>query len=103
MPRTHELVTFVRHCESSDCDIELCYQCFGDLTVARPVVLLICGLNMQLTAWDEAFCEDLVLAGFHVIRFDNRDSGYSTKVTCRKSSVIGPRLLLPSKWATWLG
>jgi proline iminopeptidase len=42
-------------------------------------LLLISGLGLQLTAWPDAFVEGLVELGFYVIRFDNRDSGLSTK------------------------
>ncbi len=33
-----------------------------------------------MISWDEAFCEQLASRGFHVIRFDNRDSGLSTRM-----------------------
>ena len=46
----------------------------------RPVVLLIMGLNMQLTAWPDNFVAGLVRAGFRVVRFDNRDAGLSTQL-----------------------
>jgi proline iminopeptidase len=42
-------------------------------------LLLIAGLGLQLTAWPDEFVEGLVDLGFYVIRFDNRDSGLSTK------------------------
>lgn len=45
--------------------------------MARPVVLLIMGLGMQLIAWPPAMVQGLVEAGFRVIRFDNRDVGLS--------------------------
>ncbi len=45
---------------------------------ARPVVVLIMGLGMQLVAWPESFVNDLVDAGYRVIRFDNRDIGLSS-------------------------
>ena len=44
---------------------------------ARPVVLLIMGLGMQLDAWPPAFVQALLDAGFRVIRHDNRDVGHS--------------------------
>jgi pimeloyl-ACP methyl ester carboxylesterase len=44
---------------------------------ARPVVLLIMGLGMQLIAWPPALVQGLVDAGFRVVRFDNRDVGLS--------------------------
>ncbi|MDB5890565.1 MAG: alpha/beta hydrolase fold protein [Polaromonas sp.] len=44
---------------------------------ARPVVLLIMGLGMQLVAWPSTLIDALVDEGFHVVRFDNRDAGLS--------------------------
>jgi len=44
---------------------------------ARPVVLLIMGLGMQLIAWPPEMVRALVDAGFRVVRFDNRDVGLS--------------------------
>jgi pimeloyl-ACP methyl ester carboxylesterase len=43
----------------------------------RPVVLLIMGLGMQLTAWPVEFVQFLGDAGFRVVRYDNRDIGLS--------------------------
>src|SRR5476651_10187 len=42
-------------------------------------VLLIMGLGMQLTSWPDEFVDGLVEQGCYVIRFDNRDSGLSSK------------------------
>jgi pimeloyl-ACP methyl ester carboxylesterase len=58
--------------------IEIAYESFGDSS--DPTVLLIMGLGMQMLGWDEGFCELLVDEGFHVVRYDNRDIGLSTKV-----------------------
>lgn len=44
-----------------------------------PSLLLIHGLGMQLTSWPDEFVEGLVELGFHVIRYDHRDCGLSTK------------------------
>jgi pimeloyl-ACP methyl ester carboxylesterase len=44
---------------------------------ARPVVLLIMGLGMQLVAWPPALVQGLVDAGYRVVRHDNRDMGLS--------------------------
>jgi pimeloyl-ACP methyl ester carboxylesterase len=44
---------------------------------ARPVVLLIMGLGMQLVAWPPALVQSLVDAGYRVVRHDNRDMGLS--------------------------
>ena len=43
----------------------------------RPAVLLIMGLGMQLIAWPSQLVDELVDAGFRVIRMDNRDIGLS--------------------------
>ncbi|GAA5785545.1 alpha/beta fold hydrolase [Chitiniphilus shinanonensis] len=56
--------------------IEIEYETFGP--PERPAVLLIMGLGMQLVAWPEDFCRALADAGFHVIRYDNRDVGLSS-------------------------
>jgi pimeloyl-ACP methyl ester carboxylesterase len=46
----------------------------------RPAVLLIMGLGMQLIAWPTQLVDELVDAGFRVIRMDNRDIGLSHHV-----------------------
>ena len=46
---------------------------------ARPAVLLIMGLGMQLVAWPPEMVQALVDAGYRVIRMDNRDVGLSQK------------------------
>jgi len=56
--------------------IEIEYETFGD--PLAPPLLLVSGLGSQLVGWDEDFCRLLADHGFHVIRFDNRDSGLST-------------------------
>lgn len=56
--------------------IHIVYDTFGDPTA--PPILLIMGLGGQMIAWDEAFCTQLAGEGFWVIRFDNRDAGFST-------------------------
>ncbi|WP_344660461.1 alpha/beta hydrolase [Catenulispora subtropica] len=58
--------------------VELEYETFGD-PAAEPL-LLIMGLGTQMTAWPDPFCGMIADAGYHVIRFDNRDSGLSTMV-----------------------
>ena len=58
--------------------VELAYETFGD--PADPTVLLIMGLGVQMLGWDEGFCRMRVERGFHVVRFDNRDVGHSTKI-----------------------
>jgi pimeloyl-ACP methyl ester carboxylesterase len=58
--------------------IELCYDTFGD--PKAPPIVLIMGLGAQMIAWDEEFCAQLAARGYHVIRFDNRDAGLSTRL-----------------------
>jgi len=52
------------------------YDTFGD-RAGRPLLLII-GLGLQLTRWEEEFCRELADRGHFVIRFDNRDVGLST-------------------------
>jgi pimeloyl-ACP methyl ester carboxylesterase len=56
--------------------ISICYEDQGEADA--PVILLIMGLGMQLTAWPPGFVRLLLNAGFRVLRLDNRDSGLST-------------------------
>ncbi len=59
--------------------MELEYDTFGSPGAAP--LLLVMGLGVQMITWDEDFCEQLAAAGpFHVIRFDNRDVGLSSKL-----------------------
>jgi pimeloyl-ACP methyl ester carboxylesterase len=58
-------------------DVELCYETFGDR--ANPTVLLVMGLATQMLGWREDFCAELAARGFHVVRYDNRDVGRSTR------------------------
>ncbi len=57
--------------------VSLEYECHGD--PAHPPLLLIMGLGAQLTLWPGEFIAALVAHGYHVIRYDNRDIGLSTK------------------------
>ena len=57
--------------------IDIEYDTFG--ASSSPALLLIIGLGGQMIQWDEAMCEDLATRGHYVVRFDNRDSGLSTK------------------------
>jgi pimeloyl-ACP methyl ester carboxylesterase len=59
-------------------EVELCYETFGD--PRDPAVLLIMGLAMQMVAWHEDLCAEIAGRGYHVIRFDNRDSGRSQRM-----------------------
>ncbi|TQL69818.1 pimeloyl-ACP methyl ester carboxylesterase [Nocardioides albertanoniae] len=56
--------------------VQLAYETFGS-PEADPL-LLIMGLGGPMTWWDTELCGQLAEAGFHVIRFDNRDIGHSS-------------------------
>lgn len=58
--------------------ITIAYETSGDPR-GMPV-LLIMGLGMQLIAWPDEFVDGLVEQGCYVIRYDNRDSGLSSKL-----------------------
>jgi pimeloyl-ACP methyl ester carboxylesterase len=58
-------------------DIELCYQTFGSPD-GEPL-LLVMGLGGPMNWWDPDFCTALARRGFFVIRYDNRDTGRSSR------------------------
>ena len=58
--------------------IQIEYETFGDES-GRPLLLII-GLGGQLIWWDDDLCRELARGGHYVIRFDNRDTGLSTKL-----------------------
>lgn len=58
--------------------IELEYDTFGAAT--DPTVLLVMGFTAQMIQWDDRFCRSIADRGFHVVRFDNRDCGLSSKL-----------------------
>jgi pimeloyl-ACP methyl ester carboxylesterase len=61
-------------------DVQIAYEDFGK-PGGRPL-LLISGLDDQMiSSWPDGLCEALTDAGFHVVRYDNRDSGLSTHFT----------------------
>jgi len=59
-------------------EVELCYQTFGDPD--DEPLLLVMGLSGPMTWWDQELCEQLASAGFHVVRYDNRDTGRSSRI-----------------------
>ncbi len=62
--------------------IDIEHETFG--ASSDPTILLIMGLGMQLIAWPEPFCRELASRGYRVVRYDNRDTGFSTKFDGRK-------------------
>lgn len=63
--------------------IEIWYDTFGH-THNQPL-LLIMGACAQAILWPVTFCQKLADAGFYVIRYDHRDSGFSTSVDFEKN------------------
>ena len=75
-------------------DVELCCRVEGDPD--RPAVLLIAGLGQQLNEWPATLVDGLVAEGFHVIRFDNRDVGRSSRIGVAAPS---PRQMLTRRFS----
>ena len=61
--------------------LQICFQTIGD--PSDEAALLIMGLGGPMTWWDPDFCVLLASKGFFVIRYDNRDTGKSSKVRHR--------------------
>jgi pimeloyl-ACP methyl ester carboxylesterase len=59
--------------------IEICYRELGPQD-GEPMVL-INGLGSQMIRWGGGFLELLTDEGFHLVTFDNRDVGLSTKLS----------------------
>jgi pimeloyl-ACP methyl ester carboxylesterase len=80
--------------------VEICYQTFGDPS-DRPL-LLIMGLGGPMTWWPVDLCRRLAENGFFVIRYDNRDTGRSTRLRSLRVSrrqlveaFVGRRIAVP--------
>ena len=74
-------------------DLDLCYEDVGDPD-GEPLVLVM-GLGTQLIHWNPDFVNLLGDRGFRVIRFDNRDSGHSTKLTGKPPGKVAMLFGLP--------
>ncbi len=63
------------------------YANIGDVTLAYldlgrendKVIVLIMGFSQQLAYWSDDFVNSLLVGGYRVVMFDNRDVGLSTK------------------------
>ena len=65
--------------------VELWSENFGDKN--NQCIVLIAGAMAPAVFWDTDFCNKLSSLGYFVIRFDNRDMGYSTHFPpCRPDS-----------------
>ena len=74
-------------------NINIWWEDFGNSS--NPSVLLIMGANANCMQWPPEFIDPLVNAGFHVVRFDNRDVGKSTWFGKESFSAKLVRLFLP--------
>lgn len=92
VPRSEELFAPVRG------DIELCYQTYGD--PGDPPLLLVMGLGGHMTWWPDELCRMLALEGLHVVRYDNRDVGRSSRVPERVSKATVAQAFLGRKVRT---
>ena len=75
-------------------DIEIEYDEFGKRS--DPTLLLVMGYTAQMVQWEPDFCNMFVDRGFHVVRFDNRDCGLSTRldgVTVDVDKVVAAALM----------
>jgi pimeloyl-ACP methyl ester carboxylesterase len=75
-------------------DIELAYETFG--APDGTPLLLISGAGVQMLVFREDLCDALADVGFHVARFDNRDSGLSTHLTDTPSPGWFKTMIRPS-------
>ena len=62
-------------------ELEICYQTFGEVT--DEAILLVMGLGGPMNWWDVEFCRQLAARGFYVVRYDNRDTGKSSRMPGR--------------------
>ena len=57
-------------------------------------LLLVMGLGVQMLYWPDDFCAAPADAGFAVTRFDNRDTGLSTRFS---TAGVGPSYRQPDQ------
>ncbi|MEL6893310.1 MAG: alpha/beta hydrolase, partial [Actinomycetota bacterium] len=67
-----------------DTGMEIEYETFGD--PGDPTLLLVNGYTSQLLAWQVGLVEAFVAQGLHVVRYDNRDVGLSTKLDGQRAN-----------------
>lgn len=56
---------------------KIAYETLGD--PQNESIIFISGLGSQLVYYSDPLCQTFIDRGFHVIRFDNRDTGLSSK------------------------
>lgn len=74
-------------------DVVIAYESIGPGT--NEPLLLIMGMGVQRHFWPDGLCGQLVDAGFHVVRFDNRDVGESTHLTAGGTHSMAATVLAP--------
>lgn len=80
--RSEEGVKIARFVQGSG-SIRLWVESIGDQSL--PAVVLVAGAGAHAHFWSDEFCKRIVEAGYCVIRFDHRDTGYSSSVDYRKN------------------
>jgi pimeloyl-ACP methyl ester carboxylesterase len=80
-------------------DVELAFETFGDPT--HPTVLLVMGLGTQMLGWRAQLCAEIAARGFHVVRYDNRDVGRSTKFSSHRPPTASQLLRRDRKAAAY--
>ncbi len=63
-------------------EISLCVEAGGNPN--HPPLIFVAGFGSQMIFWSDALLKLLMDAGFFVVRFDNRDTGLSTKIHSEK-------------------
>ncbi|MDO4441846.1 MAG: alpha/beta hydrolase [Moraxella sp.] len=58
--------------------MELCVEAGGN--PEHPAMIFVAGLGSQMMFWSDKLLKQFIDAGFFVIRFDNRDTGLSSKI-----------------------
>ena len=58
-------------------DIRIAYETVGN--PQHETIIFISGLGSHLVYWTDELCQRFVDHGFHIVRFDNRDVGLSSK------------------------
>ncbi len=66
-----------KYIETKD-GLKIFTESMGD--AKNPTIILLMGAMNQGIFWYDSFCEKLALAGFFVIRYDHRDTGFSSVV-----------------------
>lgn len=82
-------------------EVEIAYETFGE--PGGTPLLLLNGLDYQMVWMHEDLCAMLTDHGFHVARFDYRDSGLSTHFTSDASGSAWKALLAGSKGTPYQG